>query len=324
MNFSIFQRCLATQPQNVDNTVFALARQSLPAYMELPEGRLVRARSWLEVASCDIGAWAALRCCREAAEQSDIIQNHYPWPFADMLRPFIQRRNQPVVVTDVSDIVRQKDTGLLYAPLRRCLLGRAMRIGASSPNYAACSEILQEYQGKLTCIPHCLGEIAVPTAQLRTRRGSELGRNFFLFISVLRYFKGLNFLLAAASQAKAVIVVVREGWEGERLRHEAAAKRLSNVHLLGTAPDGDKQALYSLCRGVDFPSHLRSEAFGMTLLEGAQAAKSLICCGIGASTIWINRHHKTGLGARDRWRQFFTLKVVGAAHHKLYGDLPMV
>jgi glycosyltransferase involved in cell wall biosynthesis len=349
---SIRQLCLATQPLNVDNTVFALARQPEPAYMELPEGRLVRARSWLEVASCDIGAWAALRRCREAADQSDIIQIHYPWPFADMLLPFIRRRNQPVVVTYVSDIVRQKGMGLLYAPLRRYLLGTAMRVVASSPNYAVSSEILQEYQGKLTCIPHCLGEIAVPTAQLRTRWESELGRNFFLFVGVLRYYKGLDFLLAAASQVKASIVVVGEGPEGERLRNEAAARRLGNVHFLGAVPDADKQALYSLCRGVVFPSHLRSEAFGMTLLEGAQAAKPLICCEIGTGTTWINRHHETGLvappsdadalaqamntlsdddelcirlgmGARARWQQFFTPEVVGAAYRKLYDDLPI-
>ncbi len=214
---SIRQLCLATQPLEVENTVFALARQPEPACMVLPEGRLVRAKSWLEVASCDIGAWAALHRCREAADQCDIIQIHYPWPFADMLLPFIRRRNQPVVVTYVSDIVRQKGIGLLYAPMRRYLLGTAMRVVASSPNYAASSEILQEYQGKLACIPHCLGEIAAPTAQLRIRWESQLGRNFFLFVGVLRYYKGLDFLLAAASHVKASIVIVGEGPEGKRL-----------------------------------------------------------------------------------------------------------
>jgi rhamnosyl/mannosyltransferase len=347
---SIRQLCLATRPLDVDNTVFALARQPEPACMELPEGRLVRARSWLEVASCDIGAWAALRRCREAADQCDIIQIHYPWPFADMLLPFIRRRNQPVLVTYVSDIVRQKGLGLLYAPLRRYLLGTAARVVASSPNYAASSEVLQQYQGKLACISHCLGDIAAPPAQLRARWEARLGRNFFLFVGVLRYYKGLDFLLAAAGQVKATIVVAGEGPEGERLRREAAARGLGNVHFLGAVPDDDKQALYSLCRGVVFPSHLRSEAFGMTLLEGARAAKPLICCEIGTGTSWVNRHGETGLvvppadagalaqamntlsgddalcvrlglGAKARWQQCFTPQVVGAAYRQLYDEV---
>ena len=346
---SIRQLCLATSPLNVDNTIFALAHEPKPSYMVLPEGRLIRAKAWLEVASCDIGAWAALRRCREAADQCDIIQIHYPWPFADLLLLFIRRRKQPVVVTYVSDIVRQKALGLVYAPLRRYLLGRANRIVVSSPNYAASSEILQQYSAKLVCIPHCLKDIAPPNEQLLARWEAQLGQNFFLFVGVLRYYKGLDFLLAAASRVKLPIVIVGEGPEGERLRSQATARGLNNMHFLGAVPDADKQALFGLCRGVVFPSHLRSEAFGMTLLEGAQAGKPLICCDIGTGTSWINIHGETGLvvppadaqalaqamntladddelclrlglRARARWQQFFTPEVAGTAYRKLYDE----
>ena len=70
---SIRQFCLATQPLNVENTVFALAHNPEPAVMHLPEGKLVRARSWLEIASCDFGAWAALQRCREKSEAEKAV-----------------------------------------------------------------------------------------------------------------------------------------------------------------------------------------------------------------------------------------------------------
>jgi len=347
---AIRQLCLATRPLVVDNTVFALARQPEPAIMNLPEGRLMRARSWFEVASCDFGAWGALRRCQEAADQCDIIQIHYPWPFADMLLPFIRRHNQPVLVTYVSDIVRQTGLGQLYTPLRRYLLGTAARIVASSPHYAESSEILRAYPGKLTCIPHCLNDVNPPSAALSAQWEARFGQNFFLFVGVLRYYKGLDFLIAAASLTKAPIVIVGDGPEGERLRQEVRDKNLNHVHFLGALPDADKIALFSLCRGVVFPSHLRSEAFGMTLLEGARAAKPLICCDINTGTTWINRHNETGLvvppanpvalaeaintldgdvdlcrrlgqGAKARWQQCFTPDVVGAAYRDLYDDL---
>ena len=349
---AIRQLCLATRPLKVENTVFALARQPEPAIMHLPEGCLVRARSWFEVASCDFGAWGALRRCREAADQCDIIQIHYPWPFADMLLPFIRRRNQPVLVTYVSDIVRQTGLGQLYAPLRRYLLGTAARIVASSPHYAESSEILRAYSGKLRCIPHCLNDVNPPSAALSAQWEARFGRSFFLFVGVLRYYKGLDFLIAAASSTKAPIVIVGEGPEGERLRQEVRDKNLNHVHFLGALPDADKIALFSLCRGVVFPSHLRSEAFGMTLLEGARAAKPLICCDINTGTTWVNRHGETGLvvppadpaalaqamntldsddglcirlglGARAHWEQCFMPSVVGAAYRDLYDDLLM-
>lgn len=350
MQEAILQLCLATQPLGVDNTVFALARNPDPPIMQRPEGQLVRARSWLELASCDIGGWTALRRCREAADQCDLIQIHFPWPFADLLLPFIRRRNQPVLVSYVSDIVRQKGLGLLYSPLRRYLLGMAMRIVVSSPNYAASSEILRQYKDKLVCIPHCMKDAAAPDADLCSQWEKRLGRNFFLFVGVLRYYKGLNYLLAAASQVNVPIVVMGEGPEGPQLRREAKARGLANVHFLGALPDADKQALYSLCRAVVFPSHLRSEAFGMTLLEGAQAAKPLISCEIGTGTTWVNRHGETGLvvppadpaalaqamntlagddllcerlgqQARARWSHHFAPEVVGAAYRQLYDEM---
>lgn len=347
---AIRQLCLATQALGVENTIFALAHNPDPAYLELPEGQLVRARSWLEVASCDIGGLSALKRCRAAANECDIIQIHFPWPFADLLLPFIRQRQQPVVVTYVSDIVRQASLGRLYAPLRNYLLRTASRIVASSPNYINSSDVLRKYLSKLVCIPHCLGE--TKPALLRKVRHFEAryGGNFFLFVGVLRYYKGLDFLLAAAHQAKTPILIVGDGPEGQRLRQIVLEEGLHHVHFLGSVSDEDKNALLTLCRAVVFPSHLRSEAFGMTLLEGARAGKPLICCDIETGTTWINRHEETGLvvppqdacalatamnklasddalcarlgqGALARWKQCFTPSVAGAAYLQLYREM---
>lgn len=347
---AIRQLCLATQALGVQNTIFALAHKPDPAYVDLPEGQLVRARSWLEVASCDIGGWAALERCREAADQCDIIQIHFPWPFADLLLPFIRRRKQPVVVTYVSDVVRQASLGRLYAPLRNYLLRTAARIVASSPNYISSSDVLKKHRSKLVCIPHCLG--ATQPALLPRLRHFEAryGDNFFLFVGVLRYYKGLDFLLAAAHKVKTPILIVGDGPEGQRLRQMVLEEGLHHVHFLGALPDDDKNALLTLCRGVVFPSHLRSEAFGMTLLEGARAGKPLICCEIETGTTWINQDGETGLvvppqnagalaaamnklasddalcarlgqGAYARWQQCFIPGVAGAAYLHLYREV---
>lgn len=349
---SIRQLCLATQPFGVENTIFALAHQPKPQPLYLPEGKLIRAKSWLEIASCDIGAWGAITRCREAAQRSDIIQIHYPWPFADIMLPWIRREQQPVVVTYISDIVRQSNSrlGKLYAPLRRRLLDSADRIVASSPNYEESSEVLQEYRHKLSCIAHCMGPAPrIPLATLAYWR-TRFGTNFFLFVGVLRYYKGLDYLLEAADKVPAPIVIVGEGPEGNRLREEVQRRALTNVHFVGAVSDEDKNALFQICRAVVFPSHIRSEAFGMTLLEGARAARPLISCEIGTGTSWINIDGETGLvvapgeglalaaamnklssdvilcnmlgaGAMTRWQQLFTPDVVGRAYYDLYSEL---
>jgi rhamnosyl/mannosyltransferase len=347
---SIRQLCLATQRLEVENTIFALAQNPVPATLALPEGQLVRAKSWFEIASCNFGTWEAVRRCRAAAEQCDIIQIHYPWPYADLLLPLIRTRKQPVLVTYVSDIVRQKGLGRLYAPLRRYLLGQAQKIVASSPNYGRSSDVLAHLQDKLVCIPHCLDAVPASEPSRVAQWRERLGANFFLFIGVLRYYKGLDYLLDAANQVDAPIVILGDGPEGKHLQLEAEQRGLSNVHFLGALDDADKHAILTLCRAIVFPSHLRSEAFGMTLLEGAQAAKPLICCDISTVTTWINRDGETGLvvppedsgalaqamntlarddalcarlgeGAHKRWLAHFSPAVVGQAYRTLYDDL---
>lgn len=344
---AIRQLSLATQAFGVENTVFALAHAPRPAELHLPEARLVRSRSWLEIASCDLGGPEAFLRCREVADECDIIQIHYPWPFADLMLPFIHRRGQPVVVTYVSDIVRQRGLDALYAPLRRNLLRRADRIVVSSVNYAKSSEVLQGYQEKLEVIPHCLGDAPELSSERVGYWEKRLGRKFFLFVGVLRYYKGLDFLIEAARLTGERIVVVGDGPEGDRLKLRGEQAGGGKIHFLGALPDMDRDALFSLCRGVVFPSHLRSEAFGMALLEGAREGKPLICCEISTGTTAINVDGvsgyvvppadpaalakaidslaqddvlcaRLGAGARRQWEQFFTPQVVGEAYYRLY------
>ena len=53
--------------------------------------------------------------------------------------------------------------------------------------------------------------------------------------------------------------------------------------------------MLNLCYAFVFPSHLRSEAFGISLLEAAMYGKPLISCEIGTGTTYINIDKETGI-----------------------------
>jgi len=345
---SIRQLCLATQPLGVENTVFCLAKQPHPPELLRPEGRLLRARSWAEPASCNIGGLGALRLLRSAARTADLIQMHYPWPFADLLLPWARLAGQPLVVTYVSDVVRQRWANAIYSPLRQQLLRSASRVVASSPQYARTSPVLQRWQDKLSVIAHCLGDLPAPDVQRLQYWRERVGSGFFLFVGVMRYYKGLQYLLQAAALAHQPLVVLGDGPCGPELRHQGDG--LEQVQFVGALSDADKLALLHLCRALVLPSHLRAEAFGMVLLEAAQMSKPLITCEIGTGTSNINLDGCTGLvvppadaaalalalqrlaaddalcarmgaAARQRWQAHFSPAVVGPAYRALYDDL---
>lgn len=171
------------------------------------------------------------------------------------------------------------------------------RIVATSPNYLATSDVLAKYKHKVSVIPIGLDKATypLPPSDILKKWREKLGPKFFLFVGVLRYYKGLHILIEAATGTDYPIVIVGAGPIEDELKQRVAFLGLRNIHFLGYLPDEDKVALLTLCYGVLFPSHLRSEAFGISLLEGAMFGKPMISSEIGTGTTFINITNETGL-----------------------------
>lgn len=233
---------------------------------------------------------------QELASQADIIHYHFPWPFMDLVH-FASNCRKPTVLTYHSDIVKQKLLLQLYSPLLHRFMHSVDHIVATSPNYMVTSPILHRYKHKTSIIPIGLDQAAYPPSDIVRREywQQQLGERFFLFIGAIRYYKGLHILVEAMKDVDLPVVIMGAGPMEDELRKQAAKMGLNNIHFLGRLPDEDKFALLELCYGIVFPSHLRSEAFGISLLEGAMYGKPLISSEIGTGTTYINIHEETGL-----------------------------
>ena len=233
---------------------------------------------------------------RQLSAKADIIHYHFPWPFMDLVH-LVTPPRKPTLVTYHSDIVKQKTLLRLYRPLMNRFLGDVDRIVATSENYVATSPVLSRFSDKIDVIPLGLDERDYPRASATLLQSwrERFQRPFFLFVGVLRYYKGLQYLLRAAQGLVADIVIIGEGPMEAQLRSEAQALGLDNVHFLRQRSDLDKAALLELCRAFVFPSHLRSEAYGLSLIEAAMFAKPMISCEIGTGTSFVNQDQVTGL-----------------------------
>jgi rhamnosyl/mannosyltransferase len=232
----------------------------------------------------------------QLAKQADIVHYHFPWPFMDIVH-FATRICKPTIVTYHSDIIRQVHLNKLYRPLKRKFLGSMDRIVATSPNYLASSSVLASYKDSVKVIPIGLDKASYPEVQPDKLKfwNERIGPKFFLFVGLIRYYKGLHILLEAAQGIDYPIVILGAGPVESELKVQAAQLGLSNIYFLGFQSDEDKVALLTLSYAVVFPSHLRSEAFGVSLLEGAMYGKALISSEIGTGTTYINIADETGL-----------------------------
>ena len=184
-----------------------------------------------------------------------------------------------------------------YRPLQYKFLSNVSHIVATSPNYFSTSSVLKKYQSKVSVIPLGINKIKYPSVDpLKMKHFKEkFGLRFFLFIGVLRYYKGLEILLDAAAGTDYPIVILGAGPMESELKLRAARLDLKNVFFLGFLPEVDKISLLMASYCMVFPSHLRSEAFGVSLIEGAMCGKPMISCEIGTGTSYVNITNETGI-----------------------------
>ena len=291
----IFQLCESGALHGVEGKVLTLSADPTPAAMQIAQHEVHRARLDIQFASTGF-SWSVFKQFRELAAEADVVNYHFPWPFMDLVH-FANGLNKPSVVTYHSDIIRQKHLLRLYRPLMNRFLHSADRIVAASPNYLHTSDVLQQFQHKTQVIPYGLNKAGYPQpdSDRMAHWRQKLGDKFFLFVGVMRYYKGLHILLDALKDLDYPTVIVGAGPLEAELHAQAAALGLRNVHFLGRLGDEDKVALLQLSYAIVFPSHLRSEAFGISLLEGAMYGKPMISSEIGTGTSYINIHDETGL-----------------------------
>ncbi|MGK3141609.1 glycosyltransferase family 4 protein [Pantoea sp. C2G6] len=256
---------------------------------------IYRVKTQYEFASTPF-SYPAIKEFKKLAQDADIIHYHFPYPFMDLMH-FAAGINKPSVVSYHSDIVKQKVLLKLYTPLMNRFLSSVDRIVAASPNYVESSPVLQHFKDKVEVIPYGLDKQFYQNSDpaVLQKWQARFSDGFFLFIGTFRYYKGLHILIEAAKNSHYPIVVVGAGPIEAELKSQARQLGVDNIHFLGALEDSDKSALLKLCTCLVFPSHLRSEAFGISLLEGALYSKPLISSEIGTGTTFINIDGVTGI-----------------------------
>lgn len=233
---------------------------------------------------------SALHRFRQLSSGADVVHYHFPWPMADLLY-LMFGKHRPSVVTYHSDIVKQRQLVKVYRPLMHKFLEGVDSIVATSPNYASSSAVLKKYRQKVNVVPIGLPCRDTVDADLLELWRQRVGARFFLFVGVLRYYKGVGTLVEAARLSGLPVVIA-----GKNDRGELDVGQLPpNVRYVGEVSEADKEALLDLSAAFVFPSHLRSEAFGISLLEAARAGKPMISCELGTGTSFVNSHNQTGI-----------------------------
>ena len=236
-----------------------------------------------------------------AFAQVDLVHLHAPYPPAELAQLLLGRK-KPFVITYHSDIVRQKLSGKLYAPLLRLVLQRAILVAVSSPAYVESSPFLQRIRHKCRLVHFGIdlgrfaktGQIQSSADRLRKRFGD---RPLLLFIGRLRHYKGVDVLIRAMRSVNdAHLLIVGDGPMRLDLQKLAGAQQLADrITFLGECTEPEALAARYAAQLLLLPSTNRAEALGIVQLEAMACRLPVISTELGTGTSYVNRHEDTGL-----------------------------
>ena len=217
---AIRQIALSTKKKGTDSKIFCLSPNPYPSELIFEEAEVVRAKSWITPGNNDIGLFKSLFEYKKLTKWAEIIHFQFPWPFADLLHLFISPKKR-AIMTYHCDVMGKKYLFEIYRPILKIMLKKMKKIIATSPNNMKSSKVLQSVEDtKLMFINYGLDESQYKKymsnenlIDIEEKFGLENGR-YFLFLGILREYKGLRFLYEASNKVEFKIAVAGGGQHG--------------------------------------------------------------------------------------------------------------
>lgn len=230
----------------------------------------------------------------------DVNVVHVPNPTAEA-GWLVARPRGRLVVRYQSDVVRQASAMRVYGPVQMHFLRKADIILVASEQYLASSPTLEGVRDRCHVVP--LGilpeEFGRPDAARVEALRKAYGGPFVLFSGRHRYYKGLEYLVRAAKDIRATVVVAGDG--PERAKCEALARESGGrVAFPGELSHEELVNHLHACEVFAFPSCERSEAYGISMLEAHACGKPVVATRLGTGVEFVNLDGQTGLNVPPR------------------------
>jgi glycosyltransferase involved in cell wall biosynthesis len=207
-----------------------------------------------------------------------------------------------MVITHHSDAIRQRLLKYLFRPIEHLIYRQAAIVLTTSKAYQKGSKFLRLYQENLGVLPLGSDLAAFTNPDLNTidrakQLTAEHGEIIWLAVGRLVYYKSFHIALEALQHVPGKLLIVGTGKLMADLQKTARELNIADrIVWWGRASGADLVAAYHAATALWFPSHVRSEAFGMVQVEAMATGCPAINCDIpGSGVPWVCRHEREGL-----------------------------
>lgn len=262
-------------------------------------------------------SFSLIKNFKRLIDDCDIIHVYYPYPLTELLVLFSHTK-KPIVLTYIGKVCNPKWFNTVYYPFHMALLRRAKVIVPININLTKSIPVLQKFKDKVQPINLWIDEERAGRPRTISDKYKNIVKDnpqYALFVGVLRWYKGLDFLLDASKNVKGKILVVGKGPLMQHIKERIENEGINNVEMLGFVPDDDMFYLMQNCRFFILPSISPAEAFGQVLLEASYNSKPMISTELGTGTSFVNFDKETGIVVKPN-----DVDALSSAMNTLFSD----
>lgn len=238
-----------------------------------------------------------LKIFKKLIKNVDLIDFHQPFPLGDFAI-FLFKPKAKLIIHYHADIIGHEFLEFLIKPLILHTLKKASKILVSNPNLLKNSPYLKKFIAKCKVIP-----FGVDIEKFKKCFNPKVIKNikqkygdFILFAGRLVYYKGLEYLIEAMKFIKINLVIIGEGPLKGKLQSQVSKLKIENkVFFLPFQKEEVLINFYYACLFFVLPSILKSEAFGLALIEAMACGKPIISTELGTGTSFVNQNGITGI-----------------------------
>jgi glycosyltransferase involved in cell wall biosynthesis len=236
----------------------------------------------------------------------DFIHLHLPNPLIATYLLTVNLRGAKIITHWHADILGQKGFYSFYKPLEDNILKKSYKIIATSEMYKHHSEPLKKYLSKTYILPNTVNESKLhlfegEQDEIEKIKAKYGNKKIIFFVGRHVGYKGIDYLIESEKfiSEECIILIAGTGDLTRTLKDKVGDNE--RIKFIGRLTNNELKYYLHASTVFAFPSHNRSEAFGVALAEALYCGLPAVSFNIeGSGTLWVNKHNHTGLVVENK------------------------
>ncbi len=236
----------------------------------------------------------------------DFIHLHLPNPLIATYVLSLNLHGAKIISHWHADILGKNHFYSFYKPFEKKLLEKSYKIVATSEMYKNFSEPIKNFKEKTVILPNTVNEAKLHLFDGEKEEVLKIKEKYHqkkivFFVGRHVPYKGIEYLIEADKliDQDCVIVIAGTGELTESLKNSVSEN--SRIKFIGRLSNNELKYYLYASDVFAFPSHTRSEAFGVALAEALYCGLPAVSFNIeGSGALWVNKNNYTGLVVENR------------------------